>query len=58
MLAPEGGNWNYLRCVEENASGGRVVVGGFSANGLRVDVGDGDGGDVIVGGALAGKSRS
>lgn len=32
---------NYLRCVEPNASGGRVCVGCFNANGLEVfdDVG-------------------
>jgi hypothetical protein len=28
---------DYLRCEEPNASGGRVCVGPFSANGLRVD---------------------
>lgn len=58
MLAPEGDNWNYLRCVEENASGGRVVVGSFFALGLGVGVDDGDDGNVHVGGALAWKSRS
>jgi hypothetical protein len=30
--------YNYLRCVEPNASGGRVLVGGFDADGLRVYV--------------------
>jgi hypothetical protein len=36
--------WNYLRCVEPNASGGRVCVGLFAADGLEVsdDVGAGD----------------
>jgi hypothetical protein len=57
MLAPEGGNWNYLRCVEPSASGGRVVVGHFGADGLRVRVGDGDCDVVDVGGALARKSK-
>jgi hypothetical protein len=28
---------NYLRCKEPNASGGRVCVGDFSANGLKVN---------------------
>jgi hypothetical protein len=27
---------NYLRCFEENASGGRVCVGNFNAGGLKV----------------------
>lgn len=58
MLAPEGDNWSYLRCVETNASGGRVVVGYFDADGLRVNL-DFDGrARVIVGGSLAWKSRS
>jgi hypothetical protein len=30
--------YNYLRCLEPNASGGRVCVGGFNANGLWVRV--------------------
>jgi hypothetical protein len=30
--------WNYLRCVEPNASGGRVFVGYFYAVGLQVVV--------------------
>jgi hypothetical protein len=58
MLAPEGVKWNYLRCVEPNASGGRVVVGCFGANGLKVCVAfDADDYD-LVGGALARKSKS
>jgi hypothetical protein len=52
--------WNYLRCVEPNASGGRVLVGNFDANGLRVDVEIGDACDAFVydhiGRALARKS--
>jgi hypothetical protein len=48
---------NRLRCAEPNASGGRVCVGGFFANGLwvvdaRVDVGD-----VFIGRALARKTN-
>ena len=57
MLAPEGGNWNYLRCVEPNASGGRVVVGTFDADGLWVGVGIGGNVYDRVGGALARKSK-
>jgi MoxR-like ATPase len=45
--------FNYLRCVEPNASGGRVCVGSFVAVGLRVyDALDG-GGDDYIGRALA-----
>jgi hypothetical protein len=63
MLAPIEDNWNYLRCVEPNASGGRVLVGGFSAIGLKVRVGlDAFGHDAFghdgVGRALAWKSQS
>jgi hypothetical protein len=47
---------NYLRCVEPNASGGRVLVGGFDASGLGVDVAYDDDDDDVVGGALAWKS--
>ena len=40
--------WNYLRCEEPNAFGGRVCVGCFSANGLGVgDDSDGSGNDVF-----------
>jgi hypothetical protein len=43
--------WNYLRCEEPNAFGGRVCVGCFSANGLGVgDDSDGSGNDVFGGG--------
>ena len=47
--------WNHLRCVEPNASGGRVCVGFFSAPGLSVDDGHvvSDGG--FIGRALARK---
>ena len=46
---------DYLRCKEPNASGGRVCVGSFRADGLRVrdDVDDDD--DVVIGRALARK---
>ncbi len=48
--------WNYLRCVEPNASGGRVCVGDFDAYGLGVfDVNDGNGND-FIGRALARKT--
>jgi hypothetical protein len=47
--------WNYLRCVEPNASGGRVCVGFFNANGLVVNDGDGGLGSVLIGRALARK---
>ena len=48
--------WNYLRCVEPNASGGRVFVGHFNADGLRVfdDRVDNDFG--FIGRALARKT--
>ena len=47
--------WNYLRCIEPNASGGRVCVGRFHSRGLRVidDVGAGVNDD--IGCALARK---
>jgi hypothetical protein len=47
---------NYLRCVEPNASGGRVCVGFFFAFGLEVvdDIDDGDGD--YIGRALARKT--
>ena len=57
MLASEGGNWNSLRCVEPNASGGRVVVGRFLALGLRVRVDFDDFDFAAVGGALVRKSK-
>jgi MoxR-like ATPase len=47
---------DYLRCEESNASGGRVCVGDFVANGLEVD----DGNDAyaydLIGRALARKT--
>jgi hypothetical protein len=47
--------WNLLRCMEPNASGGRVCVGSFHAYGLRVN-GDNDGcGHAYFGRALARK---
>ena len=48
----------YLRTREPNASGGRVVVGYFNANGLWVHVDFGDFDNDDVGGALARKSGS
>jgi hypothetical protein len=50
--------WNYLRCVEPNASGGRVVVGDFFAHGLRVHVGYAAHDHDSVGRSLARKSKS
>ena len=49
---------DYVRCEEANASGGRVCVGLFNANGLRVlDVNDVDGSGSI-GRALARKLKT
>ena len=50
--------WNYLRCVEPNPFGGRVLVGHFNANGLKVHVDFDDHDPVFVGRALARKSKS
>jgi hypothetical protein len=47
--------WNYLRCLEPNASGGRVCVGNFHASGLKVDVGHVRRGHDDIGRALARK---
>ena len=50
--------WNYLRCIEPNASGGRVCVGFFDSDGLQVG---GDGGDGVsddIGCALARKLKT
>jgi hypothetical protein len=47
--------WNYLRCMESNASGGRVCVGFFSANGLKVGVVNDDF-NSLIGRALARKT--
>ena len=49
---------NYLRCVEQNSSGGRVLVGSFDADGLEVLVGNGYHVNASVGRALARKSKS
>ena len=49
---------SYLRCVEPNSFGGRVLVGDFIADGLRVGVDDYGLADASVGGALARKSKS
>ena len=49
---------DYVRCEEANASGGRVCVGNFHANGLRVSDGDGDGGRDGIGRALARKLKT
>jgi hypothetical protein len=48
--------WNYLRCVEPNASGGRVCVGRFLALGLEVRDDDGAYDSDDIGRALARKS--
>ena len=47
--------WYYLRCVEPNASGGRVCVGNFFASGLRVPAERGDLANGHIGRALARK---
>jgi hypothetical protein len=48
--------WNRLRCVEPNASGGRICVGDFDATGLKVFVALGvDRGAGRIGRALARK---
>jgi uncharacterized protein (DUF342 family) len=44
-----------LRCMEPNASGGRVCVGGFSANGLKVRASHGVSVIGFIGRALARK---
>lgn len=38
MLVPVMNNWNYLRCVEPNGNGGRVLVGSFHSKGLGVEI--------------------
>jgi hypothetical protein len=48
-------NRNFLRCVEPNASGGRVCVGCFDTKGLLVPVNFGVSGTYDVGRALARK---
>jgi hypothetical protein len=48
--------WNSLRCVEPNASGGRVCVGHFDAYGLEVNDALGDVANDSFGRALARKS--
>jgi hypothetical protein len=50
--------WNYLRCVESNAFGGRVCVGDFNAIGLLVFVGNGVNADGHIGRALARKLKT
>ena len=50
--------WNFLRCVEPNASGGRVEVGYFDADGLGVHVEIVDNDADCVGRSLARKSKS
>jgi hypothetical protein len=47
---------DYLRCEEPNASGGRVCVGPFSANGWRVNADSDDSVYVTLGRALARKT--
>jgi hypothetical protein len=49
--------WNYLRCVEPNASGGRVCVGYFCAYGLVVNDGLDDCVNAYIGRALARKTN-
>ena len=46
---------NYLRCIEQNASGGRVCVGGVDSSGLGVNGGYGVGVNGRLGCALARK---
>jgi hypothetical protein len=46
---------DYVRCEEVNASGGRVCVGIFIADGLRVRDAIGDGASDRIGRALARK---
>jgi hypothetical protein len=48
--------YDYLRCKEPNAFGGRVCVGLFPADGLKVHVGFHDNGLFSIGRALARKS--
>ena len=48
--------WNYLRCEEPNAFGGRVCVGSFVAHGLGVGDVRGDRGNDFIGRALARKT--
>jgi hypothetical protein len=47
--------YNYLRCLEPSASGGRVCVGCFNALGLRVNGGFADDVYAPLGRALARK---
>jgi hypothetical protein len=47
--------WYELRCIEPNASGGRVCVGAFNEDGLRVRVGTVARGNENTGRALARK---
>lgn len=49
---------DYLRCEEPNASGGRVCVGNFVADGLGVRDGDVDGVIDTIGRALARKLKT
>ena len=49
---------NYLRCEEPNASGGRVCVGSFNADGLKVRDGGVGGAHGSVGRALARKLKT
>ena len=49
---------DWLRCEEPNASGGRVCVGGFDADGLRVGDGYDDRGNGYIGRALARKLKT
>ena len=49
---------DYVRCEEPKASGGRVCVGGFDANGLKVRGGNGVNGHGLIGRALARKLKT
>jgi hypothetical protein len=49
---------DYLRCQEKNASGGRVCVGFFAADGLKVGGADDGDDDDSVGRALARKLKT
>ena len=50
--------WNYLRCIEPNASGGRVGVGCFLSNGLWVHGDDVASANGCLGCALARKLKT
>jgi hypothetical protein len=49
---------DYLRCKERNASGGRVCVGFFLANGLKVNADNDASAFDLIGRALARKLKT